>query len=413
MVDAINFLIYPEIDNEHNFPVEVREALFKSSEFSDNIVNYERNHKSVYNVLDFGAIRDGSSDCAPAFNQAIQEANDAGGGTVLVPPGAYTVHSPIGNNAAYIRHVSLQGTVPRRVRWNFGDGALDPQGKPWVAGAHIRAAGNHPVLSGLWDNSEISGLAFDADMRGSAAVKAHFSKTRFAWNEVLGWSGYGMLMNNGDLTDDLGFLNYLEYNNISDTGEEVGVGLQLEYRFIDSWIARNNIEAYGPDIQINSGGPFRILENHLNGNRSPLHNILINGGVRECIIKGNILEGSRQEAIKYVAPGWLTSPERASISVIGNVVRQNNQEGNKPTFGFYGATGNAGFYAEGLTVMGNVITTDYQPTHVMELTKFRDVSAMGNYWRTGHSNTLAPVKAINCSNVEVIGNHGDNVTVTA
>ncbi|ALY08978.1 glycosidase [Arthrobacter phage Gordon] len=393
MVDQINFLIYPRIDDEYQFPSDVREALVKSPEFENQMVMLDIRKKALYNVLDFGAVPDGITDCAPAFNAAIQLANDSGGGTVLVPPGAYTVFSPIGNMNSYIRHVSLAAAVPRRLRWNFGDGALDPQGKPWIAGAHIRAGGNHPVIGGMWDNSEITGLALDADMRGSAAVKAHFSKSRFSWNEVLGWSGYGMLLNNGDLTDDLGFLNHIEYNNISDTGEEVGVALQLEYRFIDSWISRNNIESYGADIQINSGGPFRIIENHLNGNRSPLHNILINGGVRECLIQGNILEGSREEAIKYVAPGWLTSPERASISVSSNIVRQNNQAGNKPTFGFYGATGNAGFYAEGLTVTGNVITTDYQPTYVMELTKFRDVTAMGNYWRTGHQSNLAPVRA--------------------
>jgi hypothetical protein len=251
-------------------------------------------------------------------------------------------------------------------------------------------------------------------MRGSASVNAHFTKTIFERNELLGWSGYGMLLNNGAFTDDLGFLNHIEKNNISDTGEETGPALQLEYRFIDSWIEGNNIESYGPDIQINSGGPFRILNNHLNGNRSPLHNILINGGVRECLIAGNILEGSRQEAIKYTAPGWLSDPERASIVVSHNIVRQSNQEGgNRPVFGFYGATGNANFYALGLSVTSNTITTDYSPSYAMELTKFKDVSAVGNYWRYGHNSGLAPVRAVNCTGVEVVGNHGDNAVVTS
>lgn len=373
----------------------------------------DRTQGKVFNVLDFGATPDGATDSAPAINEAILEAHEAGGGVVLIPAGAYAIHSSIGRDGDYIRQVAVRGSGPRGVRWNYGDGALDPEGHPWTAGTYIRAAANVPVIGGMWENCEISSLALDADMRGSAAVSAHFSKTTFKENELVGWSGFGMLLNSGAFTDDLGFLNRIIDNNISDTGEEVGVGLQLEYRCIDSWIERNNIEAYGPDIQINSGGPFRILNNHLNGNRSPLHNILINGGVRECLIHGNILEGSRQEAIKYTAPGWLTAPERASIAITSNIIRQAVQEGGKPILGFYGATGNANFYALGLTVVGNVISTDYSPTHVVQISKFKDVSAMANYWRYGHSASLAPVKAINCTGVEVIGNHGDNDTITA
>lgn len=398
----------PGMDDNYNFPPAVRLALAAAPELRDIFFP-----KGTYNVLHYGAKPDGVFNSGPAFNAAILAAHNAGGGDVLVPPGAYATDESIGRTTDWIKNVRLRGLVPRGVRWNFGDGALDPSGNPWVAAAHIRAKTNKPVIHGMWDSCEIEGLALDADMRGSASVKAHFSKTRFAWNELLGWSGYGMLLNNGDLTDDLGFLNHIEYNNISDTGEEVGVGLQLEYRFIDSWIENNNIEAFGPDIQINSGGPFRILGNHLNGNRSPLHNILINGGVRELIVANNILEGSREEAIKYVAPGWLTSPERASMSINTNIVRQAVQSGNKPVFGFYGATGNANFYALGLSVVGNQITTDFAPTYVMDISKFKDVSAVGNYWRYGHNAANAPVRAVNCTGVEVIGNHGDNVVVTA
>ena len=373
----------------------------------------DKTRARVFNALDFGAVPDGVTDSAPAINAAILAAHDAGGGVVMIPAGSYAVRSSIGRNTSYIRQVAVRGSGPRGVRWNYGDGALDPTGKPWVAGTYLRAAANVPVIGGMWENCEISSMALDADMRGSAAVNAHFSKTVFKENELVGWSGFGMLLNSGALTDDLGFLNRIIDNNISDTGEENGVGLQLEYRCIDSWIERNNIEAYGPDIQINSGGPFRIINNHLNGNRSPVNNILINGGVRECLIHGNILEGSRQEAIKYTAPGWLSDPERTSIAVTSNIVRQAAQEGGKPIFGFYGATGNAGFYALGLTIVGNVISTDYAPTHVLEISKFKDVSAMANYWRYGHSASLAPVRALNCTGVEVIGNHGDNAVITS
>ncbi|HCU50277.1 MAG TPA: hypothetical protein DGG94_10850, partial [Micromonosporaceae bacterium] len=43
------------------------------------------------NVLDYGAVPDGSADCAPAINRAIAAVGEAGGGTVLVPPGTYRI----------------------------------------------------------------------------------------------------------------------------------------------------------------------------------------------------------------------------------------------------------------------------------------------------------------------------------
>lgn len=371
--------------------------------------SYEWLRGSVVNVFDYGAKGDGVHDDWKAFNDAINDLNERGGGTLLVPPASYAISAPIGKTDDYLNHVTITGLAQRGVHWTFGDGALNPDtGKPWVAGAYIRCLNNTPVITGMWENCSIRHLALDADMRGSACVNAHFSKSQMYDCELVGWSGYGMLLNNGDFTDELGFLNRIENCNISDTGEEVGVALQLEYRFIDSWIVNNNIESHsGANIQINSGGPYRIIGNHLNGNRSPLHNILINGGLRECIIAHNILEGSREEAIKYTAPGWLSTPERAAITITSNIVRQAVQSGNKPIFSFNGV-GGSGFVAHGLSIVGNDITTDYEPTYVVELNNFEDVSMVGNYWRAGHDPGLDPVKAINCTNVEVIGNHGDN-----
>lgn len=44
-----------------------------------------------FNIMDFGAKNDGFTDCVEAFNQAIIACNKAGGGTVIVPSGAYKV----------------------------------------------------------------------------------------------------------------------------------------------------------------------------------------------------------------------------------------------------------------------------------------------------------------------------------
>jgi len=46
--------------------------------------------KSVFNILDYGARRDGSASSTEAFRRAIAAAQKAGGGTIYVPAGKYT-----------------------------------------------------------------------------------------------------------------------------------------------------------------------------------------------------------------------------------------------------------------------------------------------------------------------------------
>ncbi|MCF3130576.1 glycosyl hydrolase family 28-related protein [Streptomyces olivochromogenes] len=45
----------------------------------------------VADVTDFGAVADGTTDCAPAINRAIAAAGRAGGGTVTIPPGTFRI----------------------------------------------------------------------------------------------------------------------------------------------------------------------------------------------------------------------------------------------------------------------------------------------------------------------------------
>jgi hypothetical protein len=44
-----------------------------------------------YNVLNFGALGDGKTDCTEAFQQAMDNMQEAGGGTVFVPEGRYVI----------------------------------------------------------------------------------------------------------------------------------------------------------------------------------------------------------------------------------------------------------------------------------------------------------------------------------
>lgn len=49
----------------------------------------------VADVTDYGAVPDGTTDCAPAINRAIAAAGRAGGGTVTVPPGTFRIDDVI------------------------------------------------------------------------------------------------------------------------------------------------------------------------------------------------------------------------------------------------------------------------------------------------------------------------------
>ncbi len=42
-----------------------------------------------YNIVDFGAINDGITDCSKAIDEAIQKCSDKGGGRVIIPAGTY------------------------------------------------------------------------------------------------------------------------------------------------------------------------------------------------------------------------------------------------------------------------------------------------------------------------------------
>lgn len=58
-------------------------------------VSFDMINGAVYNVLDFGALANGTTNDAAAINAAITAARDAGGGTVFIPSGTYKVDDPL------------------------------------------------------------------------------------------------------------------------------------------------------------------------------------------------------------------------------------------------------------------------------------------------------------------------------
>jgi hypothetical protein len=79
------------------------------------------------NVLDYGATPSGSVDDAPAFQAAMDDLYDAGGGKLFVPAGSYVFDSCVeitGNNLAGARKITVQGEEGVRLFGNNTNGVF-------------------------------------------------------------------------------------------------------------------------------------------------------------------------------------------------------------------------------------------------------------------------------------------------
>ena len=71
---------------------ETAQFLEKPWEYAENIVknmNEPEFKDAEFNIVDFGAINDGITDCSKAIQEAIQTCSEQGGGKVIVPAGTY------------------------------------------------------------------------------------------------------------------------------------------------------------------------------------------------------------------------------------------------------------------------------------------------------------------------------------
>ena len=59
------------------------------------ITGADTTHTNHLSLLDFGAIGDGQTDCKPAFDRAMQRAEELGGAHLIVPAGVYHLCGPI------------------------------------------------------------------------------------------------------------------------------------------------------------------------------------------------------------------------------------------------------------------------------------------------------------------------------
>lgn len=338
----------------------------------------------VYNVQDFGATGDGSTDDLPAINAAIDAAVASFGGVVYFPRGIYRIAGSIGR-ATGLASIAFRGAGELSTR--------------------IRSLTNAPVVSGAFTSCRLDNLILDADGRGAPCISAHLDKTVLDSLQLYGWTGFGMRLNDGTF-GDLGLLNRIQRCSIDQC---TGTGIWASYRMIDSWIVENNIGASEADISV-EGGPLRILGNHLDG--SPQVNIELRGN-RRITIANNIMEGARRQSLVYTMPPWL-SEDLAQVQIVGNAISNGGKAAANtyPAIQILGVSPTA--RTVGFNITGNIFACEDQGagwTHCVEAVNARAVSVLGNQWATGHLNAN-PVRAVGSTAYEVIGNHGDNAVKT-
>ncbi|QHC65178.1 hypothetical protein GSU68_00395 [Rathayibacter sp. VKM Ac-2759] len=338
----------------------------------------------VYNVQDYGATGDGSTDDLPAIDAAIDAALATYGGVVYFPRGIYRIAGSIGR-ASGLASIAFRGAGELSTR--------------------IRSLTDAPVVTGAFSACRFDNLILDANDLGSPCISAHLDKTVLDSLQLYGWTDYGMRLNDGTF-GDLGLLNRIQRCSIDQC---TGTGIWTGYRMIDSWIVENNIGASYADLSI-EGGPIRILGNHLDG--SPQINIELRGN-RRITIANNIMEGARRQSLVYTMPPWLTE-DLAQIQIVGNAI----SNGGKAAANTYPAIAITGVSPTartvGFSITGNIFACEDAGagwTHCVEAVNARAVSVLGNQWATGHMNAK-PVRAVGSTAYEVIGNHGDNAVKT-
>ena len=362
---------------------------------------------SEFNVKRYGAVGDGVTDDAAAINAALQAAHAAGGGTVTFPAGTYLVMAPVGDPVKFLASLRIEGAGWRGTNW------------AGAGGTRILAGGAFSPLYGLFANCSIQGIGFDADFKGSPGVDVHLSKTMITDCEMVHWKEAGIRLNeNPDLAaaalavsgSDLGYLNRLLDNQISDTGgDEYGPGILTGYRFTDSWIERNNVGSPDTSLRIMGGGPYRIVDNHFDGMRA-VSNIHLPWGVRDTIIMGNILEHTTSANVIVEVPEWATGVGNLQIS--HNVIRDGGLGEGAAAAIVVDASTPGGM--AGVTIQGNTIYTtsgDGVLDRAVTMRNIDEVTLAGNLWAGAHSEP-EPVLASNCTRLVVAGNPGgDSVAI--
>ena len=182
---------------------------------------------TCYNVLTFGANPNGAGDNSAAFNSAIEAAQqNAGGGTVYVPPGTYAFTALL--NGGFSINISSQAP---------GGGTLPPvtfEGAGENASVLVEHVGGQPLLGVEADGSTVEGLTLNARSYGGGQdVTVQANNTTITQDRIIGAHKTGVIGAGAKAPLALFFLgpagasqgnpSYDTGNTVSDTSIEDGV----------------------------------------------------------------------------------------------------------------------------------------------------------------------------------------------
>ncbi|MBR2695216.1 MAG: hypothetical protein IKE69_13510 [Thermoguttaceae bacterium] len=129
-----------------------------------NLFAEEAAGRTVWNAVEYGAAPDGATDCTEAIQNALNDAFEAGGGTVSLPAGRFAVRG----NLSVPRGVTLEGTYRSALTIDHIDQKVDGTILLAYAGrgsnegpAFITLAGTNAVVKGVaviypeWDRKDV------------------------------------------------------------------------------------------------------------------------------------------------------------------------------------------------------------------------------------------------------------------
>jgi len=281
------------------------------NKFTVTVAAYNTNAQFKANA-DF-AVNTQGQDAAAVINQAIESIrvhfssnpeNDYCFGTVMLMPGDYYLDTSIK------MYTSLNLI-----------GANRQECKLFQRGTADSIISNYLVKYALVKDLSIMPSATSGT---GSAINGDFVETKFVNLWMKDIKKYAIVLGLSNTYDNI--LNFIQECNIVSLSGNAYPSIYIP-RGYDSWILNNNIGSTHINLQL-EGGPFRVLGNHLNGNKNvdqPKHNIYSQYGITSTIISENIIENSREDSILLQrANNTSDGFAHNNVSITNNLIRSEN-----------------------------------------------------------------------------------------
>jgi hypothetical protein len=286
-----------------------------------NALCFNIENAKVFNVKNYGAKGDYSTDDTAAIQATINTAYDDGQGIVYIPRGAYKITAPL-------KPYSFTRII----------------GAGWFSAIHQTSACSVFESEEKVNYFSLENLYLEGNWTATYGIRLCANMSLIDHLSIQNFNNNGIDLNDYALcSDNGGLLTIVRNCNIvaADTGIYAHGGCS------DAWFLYNNIGSQYANIQTFSG-PLRIIGNHLNG--SPTHNY-VHGGAQHVIFSHNLLEGAKQHAILlyHYAGGDFDD----GISINDNVLRNGSAE-TASAYDFVHVEGDATSLARYIGITGNI-----------------------------------------------------------